>query len=119
MVGLKDKDYFLALYLLEICLFDIGFRKYGPKVIACSIIFFIRKLRRKEVCWNQALVELCAVTEDTLKPCARDICTVWQRVTEIDSMSSLRTKYSQSAFMEVGKIKIAGNCNRTANPQQQ
>ena len=104
---LKGKNYFLGLYLLEICLFDVRFRKYSPKVIACSIIFFIKKLRKHQICWNDELKHLFHADEAELRRCARDICNFWQRVPELEIMSSLKAKFSTGMYMEVGKIRIA------------
>jgi hypothetical protein len=46
---LGEKDQFLARYLLEGVLFDVGCRKYTELTIAASVIFFIQKLRRYDL----------------------------------------------------------------------
>lgn len=46
---LGEKDQFLARYLLEGILFDVGSRKYTDLTIAASVIFFIQKLRRYDL----------------------------------------------------------------------
>lgn len=46
-----EKDYFLCRYILEICLFDMHFRKFHPKLLALSAAYLVRKLRRSRTCW--------------------------------------------------------------------
>lgn len=76
----SSKDYFLCLYLLEISLFSLSFKKYHPKTIAGSVAFFVNKLRKKHCCWTGDLAQAFQMTEQELKPCARDICVLWQRI---------------------------------------
>lgn len=106
MVQLDSKDYCFCLYLLEICLMELSFRKYHPKLIASSVVFFIHKLRRKDVCWTPELEHIFKCCESELRPCARDICTAWHQAVEINTMPSLKMKYSSTSMMEVGKIRI-------------
>lgn len=56
------KDYYLCRYILELCLFDLQFLKYHPKVIASSTAYFVRKLRRNQVCWSLKEEELFNVS---------------------------------------------------------
>lgn len=50
--NLQIKDFFLCRYILELSLFDINFTKFSQKIITCSTIYFVRKLRRHQVCWS-------------------------------------------------------------------
>ena len=60
---LKDKDHFLAHYLLEALLFDVSSRKYSDLTIAASVIFFIQKLRSYDLPKNQKISEITGVSE--------------------------------------------------------
>ena len=55
LIKFSEKDYYLGRYILEMCLFDISMQNYSPNIIACSIVFFINKLRRRELCWGADL----------------------------------------------------------------
>ncbi len=48
----ESKDYFLCRYILEMCLFDLYFKKYHPKLIAGGVAYFVRKLRKYTSCWS-------------------------------------------------------------------
>ena len=77
---LSSKDYFFCRYLLEITLFSLGFKKYHPRIIAAAAIFFVNKLRKRVDSWPPCLADLYGTTEKDIKPCARDICTLWHRI---------------------------------------
>lgn len=49
---LDEKDYFLARYLLEICLLDFRMVKYPSRCVAAASIFFIKKIRRRVPSWD-------------------------------------------------------------------
>lgn len=75
----EPKDYFLCRYILEMCLFDVYFKKYHPKLIASGVAYFVRKLRKHAVCWSTEEQQLLDVSETQVKECAREICLFWQQ----------------------------------------
>lgn len=103
---LDEKDYYLARYLIEICLLDFRMVKYSSRCIAASSIFFIKKIRRKMPCWDEALQSVSYLKEEQLKQCARDVCQLLQHIEENEHMEALKKKFSSPQFREVGKIKI-------------
>jgi hypothetical protein len=104
---MKEKDEFLGRYLLEGILFDISTRKYSELTIASAVIFFIQKLRGYELKKEEKVSEITGVSEKELRSCAREICSIWQKINEVSEMSSLRQKYTRPEFMEVAKIRLS------------
>lgn len=82
------------------------FHNYSPKILACSVAYFVRKLRKNTNCWSQPEQELFSVTEADLKQCARELCLFWQRTEGNQSLASLKTKFQSPNFKEVSKIRI-------------
>lgn len=101
---LEEKDYFLARYLIEICLLDFRMTKYSSRCLAASSIFFIKKIRKRQ--WEPILQEATQLREADIRQCARDICSLLQSIEENEQMEALKKKFSSSQFKEVGKIKI-------------
>jgi len=52
-------------------LFNLYFKKYHPKTIASGVVYFVRKLRRHQVCWSTLEQELLNLSEVEIKECAR------------------------------------------------
>lgn len=74
--------------------------------MACSVVYFVRKLRKNAVCWSERERELFGVEEGDLKQCAREVCLFWQKADTMDTMNSLKSKFQSSDFKEVSKIRI-------------
>lgn len=110
---LKDKDEFLGRYLLEGFLFDVSTRKYSELTIASAVIFFIQKLRGYDLKKEQKVSEITGVSEKELRSCAREICNMWQKISEVNEMASLRQKYMRPEFMEVAKIRLSEKNDKT------
>lgn len=79
VAGFAPKDYYLCRYILEICLFNVHFKQFHPKLIACSVAYLVRKLRKLDVCWSDWEEQLLGVAEKDFKQCARDVCLFWQQ----------------------------------------
>jgi hypothetical protein len=75
---LEEKDYFLARYLIEICLLDFRMSKYSSRCLAASSIFFIKKIRKRQ--WEPTLQQATELREADIRQCARDICSLLQSV---------------------------------------
>lgn len=82
--SLDEKDYFLARYLIEICLLDFRMTKYTGRCLAAAAIFFIRKIRKRQ--WEQELQETTGLRESDIRQCARDICSLLQNIDENEHM---------------------------------
>lgn len=42
---LAPKDYWLAKYLLEASVFDLGLQRFSPALLAYAMVFFLKKMR--------------------------------------------------------------------------
>jgi hypothetical protein len=69
--------------MLEIVLFDLQFKKYHPKVIAASALYFVRKIRKNVTCWSLVEEKMFVLAEADIKQCAREMCLFWQKAEEI------------------------------------
>jgi hypothetical protein len=95
---LDDKDYFLARYLIEICLLDFRMNKYSNRCLAASSIFFIKKIRRKQPSWDMTLQISTELKESDIRQCARDICSLLQTIEDNEHMDALKKKFSSPQF---------------------
>ena len=75
-VGLQTKNQHLAHYILELSLLQPKFLNYSPSLMAASVIYLIKKIRKSESPWNEQMAELLGYEERDLKICAKDLCTL-------------------------------------------
>jgi len=52
IIGLELKNYHLAQYILELSLIQPRFLKYQPSMLAVSVIYLIKKIRKSESIWS-------------------------------------------------------------------
>lgn len=60
---LSPRDYWLARYLLEASLFDLALQRFSPALLAFSLIFFLKKMRRYESFEETNLKEFCGAND--------------------------------------------------------
>jgi len=105
MVGkLDDKMLNMAKYLLELALVDYKMLKYIPSTIACSTIYLINKIHKKEA-WPSFMAKESKYLEGQLRPCAKELCMLLQNASK-SSLQAVRRKFSSTKYMQVSKIQF-------------
>lgn len=101
---LDEKMFCMAKYILELALVDYKTLKYTPSTIACSTIYLVNKIHKKEA-WPNAMVKEAKYLEAQLRPCAKDLCVLLQNAAK-SSLQAVRRKFSSSKYQQVGKIQF-------------
>jgi cyclin B len=94
----------MAKYLLELALVEYKMLKYSPSNIACSAIYLINKINKREG-WSSIMAKQTKYAETQLRPCAKDLCMLLQNVGK-SSMQAVRRKFSSSKYTQASKIQL-------------
>lgn len=101
---LDEKMLNLAKYLLELALVDYKMLKYSPSTIACSAIYLINKINKREG-WSDTMVKEAKYQETQLRPCAKELCVLLQGAAK-HSLQAVRRKFASPEYMQVSKIQL-------------
>ena len=102
LAGLEEKGMLLARYLLELTLVEYKMLKYIPSHLACSSIYLVNKIFKKEG-WPEQLGKSCKYNDAEIRPCAKELCLLLQNAAK-SSLQAARKKYSSVKFSEVAKL---------------
>jgi len=94
----------MAKYLLELALVEYKMLKYSPSNIACSAIYLINKINKREG-WPSNMAKNTKYAETQLRPCAKDLCMLLQNVGK-SSLQAVRRKFSSSKYTQASKIQL-------------
>jgi hypothetical protein len=75
-IGLEPKNHHLAHYILELSLLQGRFLSYSPSLLAASVVYLIKKIRKSESAWGPSMGSLVGYEERELKSCAKDLCSL-------------------------------------------
>lgn len=101
---LDEKMLNMAKYLLELGLVEYKMIKYTPSNIACSAIYLVNKINKKEG-WSSLMIKQAKYSETQLRPCAKDLCILLQNVGK-SSLQAVRRKFSSNKYTQASKIQI-------------
>lgn len=82
-LGLELKNQHLAHYLLELSLLQPKFLNYSPSLMAASVIYLIKKIRKSETPWNPNMTLIVGYEEKELKSCAKELCGLLESAPEL------------------------------------
>ncbi|KAL4506054.1 hypothetical protein ABPG72_013815 [Tetrahymena utriculariae] len=115
LAELLPQDQCLVFYFIEVALLDTRFLKYSPSNIAASAVYMVNKLNRSESCWSDLLEKDSGYNEQKLRPCAKDLIFIQQKLQKIQQ-KAVATKYSRPQFYKVGSIVLF--TKQDSNPNQ-
>jgi len=101
---LDEKMHNMAKYLLELALVEYKMIKYTPSNIACSAIYLVNKISKKEG-WSGVMIKQAKYSETQLRPCAKDPCILLQNAGK-SSLQAVRRKFASSKYTQASKIQI-------------
>lgn len=104
VASFDEKSVHLTRYLLELALVEYKMLKYSPSNIACSAIYLVNKIQKKEG-WSDLMVKHSKYNEIQLRPCAKDLCILLQNASK-SNLQAVRRKFSSTKFLEVAKIQL-------------
>lgn len=55
---------------------DPKYLNYPPSLLAASVIYLIKKIRKSEATWSSSMTALVAYDEKDLKSCAKELCSL-------------------------------------------
>ena len=103
-LNLNEITFYLAWFLMELSLIDIGFINYKGSIIASTVVMismkYFKKFREKE------FENATGFNEKSLENCEKDILFVWSNNKNEKNLSAVRRKFSNSKYFEVSKLKI-------------
>lgn len=101
----NDKGFFLAKYILELCLVDYKMLKYQPNLLAAAGLYLSNKILKKNSAWSEVLEKNSNFSENELRPCAKDLFLLIQN-TEKSSFQAVKRKFSDPKWMSVSRIQL-------------
>eukprot|EP00416_Gambierdiscus_australes_P028469 CAMPEP_0171083814 /NCGR_PEP_ID=MMETSP0766_2-20121228/17944_1 /TAXON_ID=439317 /ORGANISM="Gambierdiscus australes, Strain CAWD 149" /LENGTH=433 /DNA_ID=CAMNT_0011541271 /DNA_START=138 /DNA_END=1439 /DNA_ORIENTATION=- len=105
----------LAQYLLELTLVDYRMVKYTPSHLAAAAVLLSNKLLRRQPPWTPAVVKHTKLTEQMLRECGKEICTLLENA-ETNPLQAVRKKFSQVKHHSVAKMGFASLVPATPPP---
>jgi cyclin B len=101
--NLREKDFALARYLVEIFLIDFRINKYSSSLVATTATYIVLKLNRNEKI-NEIFL-FSRKSEPQLKECAKDILFLIQNI-EGSVLQAVRKKFASNKYFEVSKMRF-------------
>lgn len=110
-IKLESRDKAMALYLIEICSYEYSMLKYKPSTIAVGVLFLI-------ISYNKSLRDMLFMIvpnydNDEVLSFVNHLNTVYYQ--ENHGSKSLKRKYSQTKYHEVGKADIISELTNRFN----
>lgn len=93
----------LAQYILELALVDARMSRYQPSHVASASLLLANKVMKKPEPWPAALSKASHTTEQSLRPCGRELCALLQGA-EKSSLQAVRKKFSSEKYHSVAKL---------------
>jgi len=103
--GCDDMHKSLVSFLLELTLTEYKMVRYAPSHLAAAAILLSNKLLRKRPSWTISLVKQTKLGEQTLKSCAKELCSLLE-LSEHAQLSAVRKKYSHQKFHSVATLQL-------------
>jgi len=102
-----EKQFYLAQYCFELSLVDYELTMSHadkPSQLAASALYLANKLAKRSPSWPQVLSEAAGGVDDaTLKPAAKAICGILQRVDD-NALKAVKKKFSTPRFHNVARL---------------
>merc|ERR1719281_1243265 len=86
--------------------------RYSPSHLAASAVLLSNKLLRRQPSWTPATVKHTRFTEQMLKECAKEMCTLLEHAQQ-SPLQAVRKKFAQLKYHSVSKINFGGVPNHT------
>lgn len=96
----------LIQYVLELSLLDMRFLHYPPSHLVAAATYLTNKLvKPQQMPWAPRMVSCTNLTEDALKPCAKELCGVLSGASR-QSLKAIRRKFSHERYNSVATMDI-------------
>ncbi len=92
--------------MLELALLQPKFLAYPPSLMASAAIYLIKKIRKSETPWSEAISSMVGYREGELKTCAKDLCCLLENAAQQENSQAIKKKFSLPAFHEVTRIRL-------------
>jgi hypothetical protein len=74
--------------------------------MASAAIYLIKKIRKSESSWSEAISAMVGYREGELKTCAKELCSLLENAGQMENCKAIKKKFSLPAFHEVTKIRL-------------
>lgn len=101
LLNFDEKMMMFGRYLIELTLIEYKMIKYLPSMIACSTLYLINKIQKKEL-WPAMLEKNCKYSENELKICSKEILLLLQNVDK-SNLQAVKKKFALPKFLEISK----------------
>lgn len=101
----SEQHFTLVRYLLELSLVDYKMLKYKNSMIAAASMYLMHKIKKIEPEWSEQLFSCISYVEEELKPCAKEICVLFQKAPK-SSLQGVRGKFSSTQFFHVANTPL-------------
>jgi G2/mitotic-specific cyclin-B, other len=102
---LTDQQFALSKYLIELCLIDYRMLRFNNSMIAASAIYLTHKIKNIKPEWSEDLQANSPYKENEIKPCAKEICILFQKAPK-STLKGVKSKYSSAQYFNVANTSL-------------
>jgi hypothetical protein len=102
----KKEIYYMAQMLIELCYFSIDLMKYGPDLLAHSMLFLAMKIKNNKLVYSNKFKLYSGFTDNDVKNVIKSFWYFCKEFRE-DRFPSILKKYSKKKYFNVSEnIKV-------------
>lgn len=105
IIGTEDKQFCLCRYFIELALVEYKMLRYKQSLIAAAGVYLMHKVFHIMPEWPDSLEKNSPYTVNDLKPCAKDMCILFQRANKVE-LQSIRKKFLKPEFCNVASLTL-------------
>ena len=90
---------------MELSLYNLHIQKLKNSLIAASVMYLVRKIKKDLTVWSDKLKEFTLYEEAKVREVAKIICSQLESVDE-GKMKIVKEKYSDEKYCAVGNIRV-------------
>ena len=100
LMGMNEKAYMMARYLLELSLVEYSFLKYTPSNIAASAAYLAAKIFKMKSTWNGQVAQCSQYSESEVKICSKQLYELLGKA-KSSKLTAVRRKFQKRKYYQV------------------
>ncbi|OMJ86986.1 hypothetical protein SteCoe_11384 [Stentor coeruleus] len=105
LAGCCEQQFALASYLQELALIDYNMLKYPNSMNAAASLYLMFKIKEVKPEWTEELKKASGYLEEQIKPCAKEMCLLFQNASR-SSLKGVKTKFSSAQYFHVANTTL-------------
>lgn len=102
----SQEVFFMACYLLELCLIEVRMNKWTPSRVACSALYLSRKMLQQAKPWSREMQAMTSLTEREVRESAKEICNMLNLAHQKKIYEPIFKKYSTQKYLQVAQVPV-------------